>query len=293
MGFKSFIALYLAFLIVFAAAQTLTVKTDKEVYKPGDVVRVEIKGRPKASVGVEIRDPGNRLVFVDQIRLDGKGFGSCLFELSNFSVLGVYTVYVASPGEFAKCEFTVVEKTFENATAFNVVFVLVDSAGNAVRGAYLRVDDREYYSDEGVFSILLDKGEYHIVVLKDGVVVYEGDIVVEASRVYKLELSLYCVKVMVQDFLGRPVEGGEVKLLKEGVEVGSEVTDEAGVAVFRFLKRGVYELEVGDTVVTVNLEDNSVLTVRLKPPWFLWAVVFIVLTVVFYFAIRKLIMKTG
>jgi len=169
----------------------------------------------------------------------------------------------------------------------------VDSAGNAVRGAYLRVDDREYYSDEGVFSILLDKGEYHIVVLKDGVVVYEGDIVVEASRVYKLELSLYCVKVMVQDFLGRPVEGVEVKLLKEGVEVGSEVTDEAGVAVFRFLKRGVYELEVGDTVVTVNLEDNSVLTVRLKPPWFLWAVVFIVLTVVFYFAIRKLIMKTG
>ncbi|RLG05326.1 MAG: hypothetical protein DRN68_08825 [Thaumarchaeota archaeon] len=41
------------------------------MYKPVDVVKVEIGGRPKATVGVEIRDPGNKLVLIYQIQLEG------------------------------------------------------------------------------------------------------------------------------------------------------------------------------------------------------------------------------
>ena len=89
---------------------TLTVTTDRQVYEPGDIVELTIKGPPKAVVGVEVRGPRGEIVVLKQLVLDEEGVGTVEFQLGNASAEGSYTVYVATRGALAKASFLVTRR---------------------------------------------------------------------------------------------------------------------------------------------------------------------------------------
>ena len=83
--------------------------TDKEKYSPGDVVVIKgsVKGIPdKTHLGVEVRGPGNILIWIDEVEVVQGAFHS-KFQLHPEAPQGEYKVYVAGGGCFNNTSFKV------------------------------------------------------------------------------------------------------------------------------------------------------------------------------------------
>ena len=107
---KKFLFFLLTLLLItypYAYADPLSVSTSKSVYKPGEIVKIYISGDPGVSYGVEVRDPANKLVFVDQVKADSNGKASTQFQLSSSAKTGTYKVYVTGGGDEATKTFKV------------------------------------------------------------------------------------------------------------------------------------------------------------------------------------------
>ncbi|MEM1538428.1 MAG: CFI-box-CTERM domain-containing protein [Candidatus Nezhaarchaeales archaeon] len=85
-------------------SQSLTVEVDKKVYGFSETVKVRGTATPFALIAIQIYDPGNRLVAMDQVRATDKGTYEASFRLPSkipygmFEKTGTYKVRVTSQG---------------------------------------------------------------------------------------------------------------------------------------------------------------------------------------------------
>ena len=85
----------------------LSVKTNKQYYKPGELVIVSIKGKTNTSYGIDIKDPNDRIMFAYSVVTDSNGEGSCKYRLDHQACIGQWTVTVAGGKEYAQTTFRV------------------------------------------------------------------------------------------------------------------------------------------------------------------------------------------
>ncbi|RLE62597.1 MAG: hypothetical protein DRJ47_10405 [Thermoprotei archaeon] len=135
MKYKYFLRIFLVFIIPFSLTITLNlfykaylgykpyileVEVDKKVYSKGDMVSIKVRleenvfwiwRRPLQGrdVGIQINDPEDRVVFVDQARTGADGTIVFTFRISGSWLPGTYKVYVAVSGATTTGEFEVKE----------------------------------------------------------------------------------------------------------------------------------------------------------------------------------------
>ena len=84
----------------------LSVTTNKQYYKPGELVVISVNGKPNTVYGGEVTDPrNNKIAF--RIETDSDGKGSWQYRLDSQAPLGQYSVYVSGGGETAQTTFRV------------------------------------------------------------------------------------------------------------------------------------------------------------------------------------------
>jgi len=108
-----FLALYTMSILLpyMLSASPLSVRIDKKVYDIGDTVIIMVKGPAFNDVAVELRNPKNVIVYVDQARLTHEGCAEFRVTIPGWWLEGEYTLYVAVPG-FGKAiaKFKVIRK---------------------------------------------------------------------------------------------------------------------------------------------------------------------------------------
>ncbi|RLE80123.1 MAG: hypothetical protein DRJ51_06400 [Thermoprotei archaeon] len=111
-----------------AAQPTLT--TSKPSYAPGETITLIGSGwTPGARVAVEVRDPTDSTVYVEQVEVGGGGAFTITFRLKLTAREGLYTVYASSTaGETAVTTFTVTAAPFYPMIVTGVA--TKDMAGN-------------------------------------------------------------------------------------------------------------------------------------------------------------------
>jgi len=96
-----------------AAAQAVTVQTDKDVYALGETMIISVTAAPGASVSIQVFNPQDTQCFINQNATDAQGNYQTTMvfpsEPTSLYPLGTYTVRVYSAGETA-------EKTVELAS---------------------------------------------------------------------------------------------------------------------------------------------------------------------------------
>jgi len=213
-------------LVPLASSQRLTVRTDRERYEPGDIVVVEVEGPPNAPVGIEIRDPIDAVVLLKQLRLGKDGKASFEFQLSESARPGNYTLYAATPGSLAVTAFRVGGA----GELVGITIVVLDPEGQRVEGAVVDVEGSRYTAVDGTVEVQVEPGVHEVRVFYAGVEVYRGEVDVAGGEALEIAIPLYCLRVEVRDFLGRPASGAAVELLRDDTVIASSEADESGVA---------------------------------------------------------------
>ena len=76
----------------------LRVTTSRKLYDVGDTIVITVEGPAFSDVALELRNPMNVVVYVDQARLSAKGQAVFQVTVPRWWVEGKYTLYVAVPG---------------------------------------------------------------------------------------------------------------------------------------------------------------------------------------------------
>jgi len=88
------------------------ISTDKASYHPGDAVTItgSVEGIPEGSpIGIEVRGPGNIIIWVDQVEVRNGQFQSS-FTLPTNVPTGNYTIHIAGGGAYSTALFNVSEQ---------------------------------------------------------------------------------------------------------------------------------------------------------------------------------------
>lgn len=105
--FALFLLLVAQFFAVSAAS--VTVKTDKSEYYPGDTVKITGTAPAGSQVAIQVKDPGGSTIWVDQVTASGGTFSST-FKLRSNAKTGTYKVYASCSAGSASTTFKVVSR---------------------------------------------------------------------------------------------------------------------------------------------------------------------------------------
>ncbi|MBS7605725.1 carboxypeptidase regulatory-like domain-containing protein [Candidatus Bathyarchaeota archaeon] len=163
-------------LIVPAYAQVLTVTTDKDVYGPGETIKVSGTAVPNSDVTVQIFNPALQLVDIDVIRAEADGKYTLSFKIpekipTGLWTYGTYLVKAYMAGQVAT-------KTIEIRLAVTVVGKVVDKAGVPIPDADVIIGPASGKTlSDGTFTIGLPaEGTYTVKISKAGYYSYTGTV---------------------------------------------------------------------------------------------------------------------
>jgi len=105
--FALFLLLAAQFFAVSAAS--VTVKTNKSEYYPGDTVKITGTAPAGSQVAIQVKDPSGSTVWVDQVTASGGTFSST-FKLRSNAKTGTYKVYASCSAGSASTTFKVVSR---------------------------------------------------------------------------------------------------------------------------------------------------------------------------------------
>lgn len=180
MNIKTSTSIFLLSLILCLAlltsvyAQTLTVATDKDVYGPGETIKVSGSAAPNADVTVQIFNPAMQLVDIDITRAGADGKYSVSFRIPDKIptgqwIYGTYLIKAYMAGQVAT-------KIVEIRLAVTVIGRVVDKAGMPIPEADVVVGPSSGKTlSDGTFTIGLPaEGTYTVKVSKAGYYSYTG-----------------------------------------------------------------------------------------------------------------------
>ena len=163
-------------LIVPAYAQVLTVTTDKDVYGPGETIKVSGTAVPNSDVTVQIFNPALQLVDIDVARAGADGKYTLSFKIpekipTGLWTYGTYLVKAYMAGQVAT-------KTIEIRLAVTVVGKVVDKAGVPIPDADVIIGPASGKTlSDGIFTIGLPaEGTYTVKISKAGYYSYTGTV---------------------------------------------------------------------------------------------------------------------
>ncbi|MEM2273601.1 MAG: carboxypeptidase regulatory-like domain-containing protein, partial [Candidatus Bathyarchaeia archaeon] len=163
-------------LVVPAYAQALTVTTDKDVYGPGETIKVSGTAVPDSDVTVQIFNPALQLVDIDVTRAGADGKYTLSFKIpekipTGLWTYGTYLVKAYMAGQVAT-------KTIEIRLAVTVVGRVVDKAGVAIPDADVVIGPASGKTlSDGTFTIGLPaEGTYTVKISKAGYYSYTGSV---------------------------------------------------------------------------------------------------------------------
>ena len=163
-------------LVVPAYAQALTVTTDKDVYGPGETIKVSGTAVPDSDVTVQIFNPALQLVDIDVTRAGADGKYTLSFKIpekipTGLWTYGTYLVKAYMAGQVAT-------KTIEIRLAVTVVGRVVDKAGVAIPDADVVIGPASGKTlSDGTFTIGLPaEGTYTVKISKAGYYSYTGTV---------------------------------------------------------------------------------------------------------------------
>jgi len=163
-------------LIVPAYAQALTVTTDKDVYGPGETIKVSGTAVPDSDVTVQIFNPALQLVDIDVARAGADGKYTLSFKIpekipTGLWTYGTYLVKAYMAGQVAT-------KTIEIRLAVTVVGKVVDKAGVPIPDADVIIGPASGKTlSDGTFTIGLPaEGTYTVKISKAGYYSYTGTV---------------------------------------------------------------------------------------------------------------------
>ncbi|MEM2196990.1 MAG: carboxypeptidase regulatory-like domain-containing protein [Nitrososphaerota archaeon] len=163
-------------LVVPAYAQALTVTTDKDVYGPGETIKVSGTAVPNADVTVQIFNPALQLVDIDVARAGADGKYTLSFKIpekipTGLWTYGTYLVKAYMAGQVAT-------KTIEIRLAVTVVGKVVDKAGVPIPDADVIIGPASGKTlSDGTFTIGLPaEGTYTVKISKAGYYSYTGTV---------------------------------------------------------------------------------------------------------------------
>jgi phage shock protein A len=180
------IAVLLTVLLVtagVAAAQALTVKTDKAMYMPGESVVVSGTAVPGATVGIAAYNPAGTTVFFTMVTAGADGSFTTTIKIPKTIpyedwVYGTYTVEAKVGTTTATTKFTV-------AAAALIVGTVVDEKGAPVPNAEVMIKETGVSvltGKDGKFTISVEKeGTWTLVVSKAGYVSTEKKVTVSVG----------------------------------------------------------------------------------------------------------------
>jgi len=179
------IAVLLTVLLVtagVAAAQALTVKTDKTTYMPGESVVVSGAAVPGATVGIAAYNPAGTTVFFTMVTAGADGSFTTTIKIPKTIpyedwVYGTYTVEAKVGTTSATAKFTV-------AAAALIVGTVVDEEGAPVPNAEVMVKETGVSvltGKDGKFTVSTDVGTWTLVVSKAGYVSTEKKVTVSVG----------------------------------------------------------------------------------------------------------------
>ncbi|MEM0050779.1 MAG: carboxypeptidase regulatory-like domain-containing protein [Candidatus Bathyarchaeia archaeon] len=163
-------------LIVPAYAQALTVTTDKDIYGPGETIKVSGTAVPDSDVTVQIFNPALQLVDIDVARAGADGKYTLSFKIpekipTGLWTYGTYLVKAYMAGQVAT-------KTIEIRLAVTVVGKVVDKAGVPIPDAEVIIGPASGKTlSDGTFTIGLPaEGTYTVKISKAGYYSYTGTV---------------------------------------------------------------------------------------------------------------------
>ncbi|MEM4450219.1 MAG: carboxypeptidase regulatory-like domain-containing protein [Nitrososphaerota archaeon] len=163
-------------LIVPAYAQVLTVTTDKDIYGPGETIKVSGTAVPDSDVTVQIFNPALQLVDIDVARAGADGKYTISFKIpekipTGLWTYGTYLVKAYMAGQVAI-------KTIEIRLAVTVVGKVVDKAGVPIPDAEVIIGPASGKTlSDGTFTIGLPaEGTYTVKISKAGYYSYTGTV---------------------------------------------------------------------------------------------------------------------
>jgi len=167
---------------VAVVAQALTVKTDKDVYMPGEVVVVSGSAVPGATVGIAAYNPAGTTVFFKMVTAGADGSFTTTIKIPKTIpyedwVYGTYTVE-------AKVGTTTATTKFTLAAAALVVGTVVDEEGVPVPNAEVMIKETGVSvltGKDGKFEISTDVGTWTLVVSKAGYISTEEVVTVSVG----------------------------------------------------------------------------------------------------------------
>lgn len=180
-----------------AMAQALTVTTDKDVYGPGDTIRVSGTALANTDVTVQLLNPNGQLVDIDYVKSGADGSYSISFKIpaampTGQWIFGTYVVKAFMAAQTAT-------KSISIQLRVAVTGKVVDSAGAAISGATVTVGPSSTTTAaDGTFTVSLpSSGDYTIKVEKAGYYPYSGTVkaAIGTTNVGTITLTSYEDKI--------------------------------------------------------------------------------------------------
>lgn len=282
--------------LVIAQPYKLQVILDKKEVQSWDIlnitIRVTSQGFPVkgAFVGVEIRDPNTKPIFIGVKATNESGMANFAIRVSPSWAEGRYRVYVALSGTSVK-----------SVTTFNLVkrshlvniFCKTD-LGKGIPWARVYIEDTcgnriadLLTQNDGSHVEYLYPGVYYVRVTYEGMCIYSGHIRIDSKNV-TIICELYRLEIIVREkYTGRRLANLTITL--RSLETGKEIkirTNEEGIAVIEYLLKGTYELHCKDVKMVINVTKSTSLVLEVTPSlvWILPQLLILVVPLIIYIA---------
>jgi len=253
----------------------LQVTLDKKEIQPWDIINITVRvmsqGFPVkgAFVGIEIRDPNAKPIFLSVKMTNESGVVEFAVRASPSWTEGHYEVYVALSGTSVKSvtTFNLIKRLhlvnifcktdFGKGIAWARIYI-EDTCGNRVADLLTRSD--------GSCVRFLYPGMYYVRVTYKGMCIYSGHIRIDSKNV-TITCELYRLKIIMREkYTGRRLVNFTITLksLKTGKEISLR-TNEEGVAVIEEILKGSYELRCKGIKMVINVTKSMTLILEITP----------------------------